>query len=144
MVWTTQQALPDALRTAFQETLKPEMIAILRENLPPLSSTLIENDRGRACRGREKLVMTSSEACRETAAAIEGMKLQINSSETMLRNIESSLRGAYSNPRPISLKRLDQACDPEETTESPHLDSDSLSSANDIRESLGEVYGSQS
>ena len=139
MVWTTQQALPDTLRTTFQETLKPEIIAILRENLPPLSSTLIENDRGRACRGRETLVMTSSEDCREASAAIEGMKLQINSSETMLRNIESSLRGTYLKSRPTALLRLDPPCDPEETTGTPYLDSDSLPGVNVVRESLGEM-----
>ncbi|KUJ06837.1 uncharacterized protein LY89DRAFT_743474 [Mollisia scopiformis] len=140
MVWRTQQTLPDTLRLTFQETIRPDIMATLRENLSPLRSTLLEDGRSQARESSETLVTTSSKDYGELTSAMEHMKLQINSSEIILRNIETSLRGACSKPRQKALLGLDQPCDLERTTGTLNLDSGDLPSAKVARESLQEIY----
>lgn len=43
MVWTTQQQLPNNLRTSFEQVLRPDILHIPRDNLVPLSSMLERN-----------------------------------------------------------------------------------------------------
>ncbi|CZR67508.1 uncharacterized protein PAC_17407 [Phialocephala subalpina] len=121
MVWTTQQTLPDTLRTTFQETLRPELVAILREILPPLRSAEAVEDRNIQGNGTEILMTKISDNYEGIMLAMKDMQLQISNSTIMQQTVESSLRGRNSRARQRALLEVDSYCSLNENSGSTHL-----------------------
>lgn len=90
-MWTTQQQLPDTLRTALRESCRPELIGVLREDLPSLGSTLTEQYQEVHSTSHDKLVTKLAEHYQEVSSGIEEIKRQMINSRTMQRQTESPL-----------------------------------------------------
>ena len=99
LVWTAQQKLPETLRTTFEETLRPELIDLLRECLPP-------NPTEDRCIIRDAATAKLSEHYQLISSDIEEIKRQIMRPEIMQQHIQSSLQnrsestGAKALPEP--------------------------------------------
>jgi hypothetical protein len=76
----TQQRLPNDLRVTFQDVLRPELIAILRENIPALNSEMLEHYQQRQSRTHEALASRLSEHYDGISSDINKIRLQLKSS----------------------------------------------------------------
>ena len=83
-MWTAQQNFPDALRITFEETIRPELISILRESLPQSPP----NDQ---CITQDTLIANLSEHYQLISAEMEELKQQIKKPQIIQQNIRSSL-----------------------------------------------------
>ncbi|KAI1745799.1 hypothetical protein F4680DRAFT_113646 [Xylaria scruposa] len=93
MVWTTQQKLPDTLRATFQMTLRPELMAILQECLPPLNLTLLDNYQQSRSMNRDARDSKLLELYEGLSSSVEDIKRQISDPKILQQRIEFSLRG---------------------------------------------------
>ncbi|KAI1754891.1 hypothetical protein F4782DRAFT_464263 [Xylaria castorea] len=93
MVWTTQQKLPDTLRATFQQTLRPELIAVLKEQLPPLNLALLDNYQQSRRISGDAQDSRLLELYEGLYSSVEDIKQQISSPKIMKQRIEFSLRG---------------------------------------------------
>jgi hypothetical protein len=81
---TAQRTLPHTIRTTFEETIRPDLITVLRECLPPMPTAdpnII----------RETIVAKLSEHHSLIAAAMEEIKQQIKRPQLIQRQIQSLL-----------------------------------------------------
>ena len=138
MIWTTQQQLPATLRAVFQNTLRPELVAVLRESLPPLTSTLLANYETRQITCHEALLAKLAEHHGEISSHIAELKRQVSNPMLVRQDIESSISGG---PKPLS--RLDQPNITKNLVRGNKAQSSSHSvnsiNANEAQESLQEV-----
>ncbi|KAI0469254.1 hypothetical protein F4859DRAFT_516194 [Xylaria cf. heliscus] len=93
LVWTAQQQLPDTMRAAFQDTLRPELMTILQDCLSPLNSTLLPNYQGAQNMSREAQGSRLVALYEELSSSVEEIKQQINNPKITTQLIESCLRG---------------------------------------------------
>jgi hypothetical protein len=91
-VWTTQQNLPESLRSTFKETLRPELISILREHLPPLKSAISEDYQEIQITSHDTLDTRLSELIGGLSLGMDEIKQQISSSKVIQQRIESCLQ----------------------------------------------------
>lgn len=91
IVYTTQSQLPQNLRNVFEETLAPELIAALRENLAPLNTgratheTLLEK--------RHELVVSNlSTNHHDLLSGIYDIKAQIKDTQIIQQQIFTALK----------------------------------------------------
>jgi hypothetical protein len=84
-VWTAQQKLPDTLRTTFAETIRPELVAILRDCLPPNPTTSIRN--------MDAAITKLSEHYQVISSNMQEIKQQLKKPQIVQQHIESSLQG---------------------------------------------------
>jgi hypothetical protein len=90
-VWTTQNALPENLRTTYGDVLRPELIALLRDNLLPLRGDVVANHALQA-EQYKAICSTLSERYEGLSSGISALKDHIDNSNIMQLRIESSLR----------------------------------------------------
>lgn len=107
-VRATQQQLPENLRVAFQQTLRPDFIAVLHESLPPLNSTLLEHYQEVQNTNHDILAKKWREHYEDLSAGIREIKEDMKSSRMTQLRIESSIKGN------IPRKRQDALPAPEE------------------------------
>jgi hypothetical protein len=85
VVLATEQKLPETLRATLQETLRPEFIAILQDNVAPLRTESIVNFQElRSSRTIEGMELSSD---------MVEIKAQLENSSIMQSRIEASLKG---------------------------------------------------
>jgi hypothetical protein len=88
-----QQQLPDVLRATLQQTLRPELIAILQENLPPLNASLLESCRELQTTSPDVSAAKWTEQYESLSIGIRDIKEDIRSSTMTQMRVESCLRG---------------------------------------------------
>ncbi|KAI0543273.1 hypothetical protein F4679DRAFT_569382 [Xylaria curta] len=142
VVWTTQRKLPDTLRATLQQTLRPELIAILQEQLPPINLTLLENYQQSQSMNRDTQDYSRLlELCEGLSSSIEDIKQQIVNPGILKGRIQCSLRGGVPKTMLAGAEGLQTS--PKENAE---CSSQNLSSAvrgtnaTLFQESLREVY----
>ncbi|KAI0451866.1 hypothetical protein F5B21DRAFT_485364 [Xylaria acuta] len=99
MVWTTQQKLPDTLRATFQETLRPELITVLQECLPPLNLMLLENYQEAQSISRGAQDSRFPELYEGLSSDVEEIKRRIGNPKITKQRIESCLQGDATKTR---------------------------------------------
>ncbi|KAF4633160.1 hypothetical protein G7Y89_g4962 [Cudoniella acicularis] len=85
--------LPENLRKIFQELLRPELIAILRDNLLSLNPKLLENYEQRQANDHKEVVSKMSENYADLSSARYKIKRQMDDSNLSQERIECCLRG---------------------------------------------------
>jgi hypothetical protein len=126
----------------FQQTLRPDLVALLRENLPPLNPTLLEFQEFHNT-SNAALVSKLSEHYERLSSGVEEIRQQIDSSKITQHRIESCLQGDISRGRQRALPRLEHYHQDVNTT-AGCLDDDLNDSANKpsvkmVQESLRKV-----
>jgi len=94
MVWTTQEHLPEKLRTAFEEILRPELITLVRSRLESdeaLSRALINNFQEIQKANQESLVFKMTGYYDKLWSDIDTIKRQMGDSSITQRRIETAL-----------------------------------------------------
>jgi len=94
----TQQRLPNDLRITFQEVLRPELIAILRENLPPLHPEILEHYQERQIKSNEVLVSKLSGYYKGISSDIDTIKLQLKNSNSIGERLKYSIQDGNVRP----------------------------------------------
>jgi hypothetical protein len=94
----TQQRLPNDLRITFQEVLRPELIAILRENLPPLHPEILEHYQERQIKSNEVLVSKLSGYYKGISSDIDTIKLQLKNSNSIGERLKYSIQNQNVRP----------------------------------------------
>jgi hypothetical protein len=92
-IQVTQQQLPEILREKLQQTLRPELIAVLQENLPPLNASLLESYRELPTTSLDLSAAKWTEQHERLSIGIRDIKEDIRSSTMTQVRIESCLRG---------------------------------------------------
>ncbi|KAH8820385.1 hypothetical protein F5884DRAFT_893281 [Xylogone sp. PMI_703] len=92
LVLKAQQELPGALRAIIQDTLKPELIVVLKGSLQSLSSTVLDDLQEAQNTTRGALGVELSKHHEEISSSIKEIKRQINDSTIIQQRIETSLR----------------------------------------------------
>ena len=88
MVLATEQGLPETLRATLQETLRPELISILEDNVAPLhTESVVSFQELRSSRTIEGMELSSD---------IVEIKAQMENSSITQSRIEASLKGEVS------------------------------------------------
>jgi hypothetical protein len=106
VVTTIKTQLPQDLRTVFGDTLRPDLISLLRENLLPLNEKLLVQNAH-----QEKLAARLFEHYNDLSTDIKWMKKQIDKPSLVQIQINSALSGTT---RRRSLGRV-----PDETIVAP-------------------------
>lgn len=83
--------IPQDLRTVFEDTLRPDLISLLRENLLPLNEKLLANVQEVQDAHHEKLVARLFEHCNDLSTNIKWMKEQIDQPSLVQEQISSTL-----------------------------------------------------
>jgi hypothetical protein len=79
MICTSQENLPNVLRNTFNQTLRPDLIALLKHHLPPSSST-------------PNHVQVTAEALQDLVSVVEDIRKLVTDSKDMQQKIADSLR----------------------------------------------------
>jgi hypothetical protein len=98
----TQNKLPEALRTVFESTLKPDLLAFLRENLVPLNASLLVNSQQKQKEHHEALFAKISEVSghyESLSVDIELIKQYISRQFSIRRQHELGPNGDNTSPR---------------------------------------------
>jgi hypothetical protein len=103
IVYNTQTQLPQNLRTLFGETLRPDLIAVLRENLLPLNTGFIANYNELQNTYHDKLVSEISQNYHNLSSDIDALKERINNPYVIKGQIQST----FSQPNFLSKARLE-------------------------------------
>lgn len=101
MILATQKNLPETLRAEFQETLRPELITVLREHLPPLNSTLLEH---KELYTTNHDVLTSQLS--ELSTGVTEIKKQMYGFNIIQTRIASALQGQALRPKHKALPEI--------------------------------------
>jgi len=135
LVWTAQQQLPDTLRNVFQERIRPELIGILRDCLPPSLS----DDRIII---RDEVIAKLSEHHNLISLDLEEIKRQVTNPKIIQQHIQTSLERGHDiiqrNGHPgllDSTTRLDEV--PKKSGDNEII---AISVIDGDRKSLSEVY----
>ena len=101
------------MRTTLQELLRPELIAILREHLPPLNSALLERFQHGRNLSQDTLLSTLSGQYEGISSNIRSIKLQLENPGFLQQRIErcileGSSRLEEGSPSQIQKVELDQ------------------------------------
>ena len=94
----TQQRLPNDLRTTFQEVLRLELIAVLRENLPPLHPEILEHYQERQIKNHEALVSKLSGYYEGISSDIDTIKSQLKNSNSIGERLKNSIQDRHVRP----------------------------------------------
>jgi hypothetical protein len=94
----TQQRLPNDLRITFEEVLRPELIAVLRENLPPLHPEILEHYQERQIKNHEALVSKLSGYCEGISSNIDTIKLQLRNFNSIGERLKYSIQDRNFRP----------------------------------------------
>lgn len=136
VVWTAQQKLPDTLRTTFAETIRPELVAILRDCLPPNPTTSICN--------MNAAITKLSEHYQVISSNMQEIKQQLKKPQIVQQHIESSLQGGSGGAgQPAQPALLDRSRIVGSLVESPDRTSSQAKDAPAMEvndKSLAEVY----
>jgi hypothetical protein len=90
VAWTLQHDLPEVLRTTFENTLRPELITLLRQQLPPLTPATTPGCTNRAA---NDILSGESGSIREVISAVEDIRKQVEEPKIIRHQIECCLRG---------------------------------------------------
>jgi hypothetical protein len=93
-----QQRLPNDLRITFQEVLQPELIAIVRENLPPLRPDILEHYQERQIKNHATLVSKLSGYYDGISSDIDTIKLQLKNSNSIGERLKYSIQDRNVRP----------------------------------------------
>jgi hypothetical protein len=102
----TQQRLPNDLRTTFQEVLRLELIAVLRENLPPLHPEILEHYQERQIKNHEALVSKLSGYYEGISSDIDTIKFQLRNSNSMGERLQYSIKHRNVSPEDNTTQAL--------------------------------------
>jgi hypothetical protein len=106
-VYTTQMQLPASLRSVFQETLKPEFISLLRENLIPLHTGLIADCKEFQAASQEKLIEQISGLYASLSSDINAIKEQVQGCSILQHQIQRAVSsGLPFSKQPQRTRRL--------------------------------------
>jgi hypothetical protein len=107
IVYTTQMQLPASLRSVFQETLKPEFISLLRENLIPLHTGLIADCKEFQAASQEKLIEQISGLYASLSSDINAIKEQVQGCSILQHQIQRAVSsGLPFSKQPQRTRRL--------------------------------------
>jgi hypothetical protein len=91
-VMATQKQLPLNIKAAFQQTIRPELITMLQDNLVPLSSTFIEDIRTTRNTSHGVLTTRLAEHYGNLFAGIQELQIQLKDSKATQMRIETCLQ----------------------------------------------------
>ncbi|KAF4635285.1 hypothetical protein G7Y89_g2801 [Cudoniella acicularis] len=142
-IQATQQQLTDNLRVTLQQTLRPELIAVLHENLPSLNKTILDNYLELHTPSQNIFLTKWTEHYEEMSRGIREIKADMKSSSKTQMRIQSSLGGYIPRGGNIASSAVERPADSGEDVEpinrSPNI-SGGLLTPEIVRGSLMEVY----
>jgi hypothetical protein len=99
LVWKAQQQLPDTLRNVFQETIRPELIGLLRDCLPssPRDDRIII---------RDEVIAKLIEHHNLISLDLEEIKRQVTNPKITQQHIQTSLERGHDIIQPNGHPRL--------------------------------------
>lgn len=140
-IHTTRQQLPENLRVAFQQTLRPELIAFLQNSLSPLSSTLIQSHQDIQDVKHGLVESKLIERYEELTTSIRDLKENMKSAKATQMRIESCLAGKVPEAQQKFICAAEEEPAKLDTNDAHSLDYSTGSTLNQgtVHESLAEV-----
>lgn len=129
-MYTTQSQLPDSLRAVLEDALRPNLVAVLRDNLAPLNASFIANEE-LVTRHHTTLSASVLHNHTEISSSIHDIRSQMQDSQVLQRQIWSALNG------PKSSKDESPGVQP---CKRPFIQEGGEGSPKDVKESLQELY----